>query len=317
MTRFTCTFTLVVALFATPAVADPGGNGFGSFGLSDGSPSFMGCLNGTKCADNFFKFMNQASLEQGFAMQGGAVTGSSVVNHRTGWSAGGMLHTFPFADPRKNLAGKTENTQFSPVLPKLTAARMWDSGERHMGVGFTMLPPVPVQGAAALILGAQASMAKDSGSGRLGLEVDLSFVRAKAPIAASDAQLEDSDSFADGHLDEEVSAENCDPDLGCIDTFTLANLEILGRKSWVLGGSWVPYVGAGVTLVNEFLHIQYDDTHWSVLGVQPAVHAGTGWTPTERLLLSAGASSALRQGNQSPDGLGVFYRLEGAAAYRF
>ena len=317
MTRFIPTLVLVSALGSSTAMADPGGNGFGSFGLTDGKPSFTGCLNGDKCADAFFKFMNQASLEQGFAMQGGPVTGSSVVNHRTGWSAGGMLHTFPFAGPRENLSGKTENTQFSPVLPKLTAARMWDSGDRHMGVGFTMLPPVPVQGAAALILGAQASMAKDSGSGRLGLEFDLSFVRAKAPIAASDAQMEDADSFDEGHLEEDVYAENCDPDLGCIDTFTLANLEILGRKSWVIGGSWVPYVGAGVTLVNEYLHIQYDDTNWSVFGLQPAVHAGAGWTPTERVLLSAGASSALRQGNQSPDGLGVFYRLEGAAAYRF
>jgi len=76
-------------------------------------------------------------------------------------------------------------------------------------------------------------------------------------------------------------------------------------------------VAAGVTVVNERLHIQYDDTSWAAFGLQPTVHGGSGWTPTEAVFLSAGASAGLRQANQSPDGLGVFYRFEGTAAYRF
>jgi hypothetical protein len=308
---------LLGLLLAPAAMADPGGNGFGSFGLTEGEPDFIGCLNGSSCADRFFKFLNQASMEQGFTMQGGSPMASSVINHHTGWSAGGMLHSFPLGPPRENLSGKTENTQFSPVLPKLGAARTWDSGDVHYGLGMMGLPPVPVQGAAALILGAQGSMARATKSGRHGLELDFSFVRAKAPISASKEQVEDASEFADGHLEEETYAENCDPETGCIDTFSLANLEIVYRRSWTLGEHWVPNLGLGLTVLNEWLYIQYDDTAWSAHALQPAVHLGTAWTPNEVLFLSAGGSSALRQSNQSLDGIGVFYRLEGTAAYRF
>lgn len=311
--RLTSAVGLLLALALSPsALADPGGNGFGSFGLVDGDPDFIGCLNGESCADRFFSFLNQATLEQGFAMQGGPSMASAVVNHHTGWSVGGMLHTFPLGPPRVNLSGKTENTQFSPVLPKLAAARTWDSGTHHKGIGLTVLPPIPVQGAAALILGLQASLARDTESGRMGLEADFSFVRAKAPVSASEEQLEDSD-----QVDAETYDTNCDPDTGCIDTFSLANLELVWRRSWDIGAHWTPNLGLGLAVLNERLEIQYDGTSWSQFGVQPAVHLGTAWTPKEAIFLSAGGSAALRQSNQSPDGLGLFYRLEGSAAYRF
>ena len=228
-----------------------------------------------------------------------------------------MLHTFPFAPPRMNLSGKTENTQFSPVLPKLAAARTWDVGDRHMGVGLTALPPIKVQGAAALILGLSGSIARDTSTGRVGLEADFSFVRAKAPVAASKEQMEDAGEFSEGHLEDELYEANCDPDTGCIDTFSLANLELMGRVGWKVGDVLVPHVGLGITVLNERLQIQYDDTAWSMFGIQPAVHVGAAWTPSDPVFLSAGASAGLRQANQSPDGLGMFTRLEGAAGYRF
>ncbi len=316
-------FRLVVAaLFVllsmgSIAVASPDGNGFGSFGLADGSPPFIGCLRADSCSDSFFKFLNQASLEQGFAMQGGAPFASSVVNHHSGFTLGGMLHSFPFAPPRKNLAGKTENTRFSPVLPKVAAAWTFDEGPRHLGLGFTALPPIQIQGASALVLGFSGSVARDVKPGRIGLEADFSFVRARAPVSASQGQLDDADEYSEGHLDEDKVAANCDAELGCIDTFTVANLELLARMGWRLGDVLVPHVGVGLTVLNERLHIQYDDTSWSLLGLQPAVHAGAAWTPASPTFLSLGASAGLRQANQSPDGIGVFTRIEGSAGYRF
>ncbi len=136
---------------------------------------------------------------------------------------------------------------------------------------------------------------------------------ATAPVSASEEQLEDSE----GHLEAEVVEANCDSERGCIDTFSLINLEILARMGWTVGDQLVPYLGAGLTVLSERLYIQYDDTNWSAFGLQPALHAGSAWTPSKPVFLSAGASVGLRQANQSPDGLGVFYRLEGAAAYRF
>jgi len=317
MSSFKHTLLVLGLVFSPVALADPAGNGFGSFGLVDGNPSFRGCLNGEQCADNFFKFLNQATLEQGFAMQGGTPLSSSAVNHQEGWAVGGMLQTFPFAPPRTNLSGKTENTQFSPVMPKLAVARLWDAGERHIGVGLTALPPIKVKGASALVVGLNGAVAWDTEGGRLGLEADLSVVQAKAPISASDEQMGDSDQFADGHLDRATADENCDADTGCIDTFTMANLELLARWGWAVGDSLVPYAAVGITVLNERLHIQYDDTAWSAFGLQPTVHLGGAWTPGDAIFLSTGTSIALRQGNQSPDGLGIFYRIEGSAAYRF
>ena len=78
-----------------------------------------------------------------------------------------------------------------------------------------------------------------------------------------------------------------------------------------------PYASVGLMVVNQGLQVEYDDTRWKLFALQPTLHAGAGWAPAEPVLLSLGADLGLKQKNQSTKGAGVFYRLAGAAGYRF
>jgi len=265
--------------------------------------------------------LGRGTLEQGFAMEGASVATSAIVNRHSGWVAGGLLHTFPFSGPRENLAGKEENTQFSPVFPKILAGKLFDKGDTHYAWGITVLPPVPINGAAALNLGVDASMAKtlEDGTTRVGLDLDFTFVRATAPVVASKDQMESAEE--EGYEDNvraDTFEDRCDPKTGCIDTFKIANLSVLGGISWEVADVLFPYLRGGLTLTNEFLYVQYDDTHWQQFGVQPQLQGGAAWTPNDAVFLSLGATTGLKQANQNPsDKVGLFYKVTGAAAYRF
>lgn len=308
----------------SPAAAAPG-NGFGSARLVSGTPDFTSCIeDGGDCQANFFNFLTQSMLEQGFTMQDHSVASSPLTHRRKGWHVGGSLSTFPFGPPPENLSGKEENTQFSPVFPRILGGYMAAEGGKQKAIGFSFTPPVPVQGASALGLGVNGAIGRGGQEAtRQGLETNLSFVRAKAPIAATEDQLEDRDSFSNpNNLDPDQFDEVCGEDVdngagGCLDTFTLFNVSVRAVQAWHVGPGFTPYVKAGVTVVNEWLHIKYDDTTWGVFAVQPTVHAGSGYNAGEHLFLSLGASAALRQANQSEDGVGVFTTFEGAAAWAF
>lgn len=316
---------LGLALLAHPAALAAPGNGFGSARLVSGSPDFTSCIEGGgDCQENFFNFLTQSMLEQGFAMQDNTSASSPLIHRRKGWHVGGSLSTFPFGPPPTNLSGKEENTQFSPVFPRLLGGYVAADDGKQKAIGFTFTPPVPVKGASALGLGLNGALSRGGKEAtRQGIEGDVSFVRAKAPIAATEDQLADRDSFSNSdNLDPEQFNEVCGEDVdagagGCLDTFTLLNVSVRAVQSWHVGKGFTPYVKAGVTFVDEWLYIKYDDTTWGVFAIQPNLHAGSGWNAGDHLFLSLGASAALRQANQSEDGLGVFTTFEGAAAWAF
>ncbi len=313
------------AWVSTATAAEPG-NGFGSARLVDGAPDFSQCLDSADCASNFYAFLTQSMVEQGFSMQGHSVATSTLTHRRLGWRAGGALTTFPFGPPPKNLSGKEENTQFSPVFPHIWAGRAWEPARaRQVGLGLSFTPPVPVKGARALALGLASSFTKGAEEEvRLGVEADLGFVRARAPIAATQDQLDARDSFSNpSNLDPERFASVCGPDIadgadGCIDTFTLLNFSVRAGQSWPLAYGFSPYVKVGATVVNEWLDIKYDSTRWGVFAVQPTAHAGMSANIGEHMFLSLGASAAFRQGNQSESGKwGLIPVVDGAAAWAF
>ena len=319
--------TVVTLLFpATVAAAEPG-NGFGSARLVDGTPDFSDCIEGGgTCQDDFYAFLSESMLSQGLTMQDHALGTSTLTHRRTGWTVGGSLGVFPLGPPPENLSGKEENTQFSPVFPRLTAGWMTgESAKGQAGVGLSFTPPVPVQGASALGLGLNGALTRGSATDvRLGLEGDLSFIRANAPIAATEDQVADRDNFSNpDNLDPEQFDEVCGEDVdagagGCIDTYTQLNFSVRAGQSWHTASGFTPYLKVGATLVNEWLYIKYDDTTWGLTAVQPTVHAGSGWNIGEHVFLAAGATAALRQANQSESGsMGLFYTFEGAAAWAF
>jgi len=315
---------LTVAALSQLAVAAPG-NGFGSARLVSGSPDFTNCIeDGGDCQAQFFDFLTESMLEQGFAMQNNATVSSPLIHRRKGWHAGGSLSTFPFGPPPTNLSGKQENTQFSPVFPRLLGGYVAADEGVQKAIGFTFTPPVPVQGAMALGLGLNGAIGRGGKEAiRQGIEGDLSFVRATAPIAATEEQVADRENFGNSeNLDPEQFQRVCGEDVdagagGCLDTFTLLNVSVRAVQSWHVGSGFTPYVKAGVTVVDEWLYIKYDDTTWGVFAIQPSLHTGSGYHAGDHLFLSLGASAALRQANQSEGGIGVFTTFEGAAAWAF
>lgn len=292
---------------------------FGRADLVRGTPDFTGCLASDDCADAFYGFLSESILDQGFAMQHQATMTSATVRSLSGQGVvGGGLTTFPFGPPPENLSGKAENTQFSPVFPSLQGGRVWELvGDRRVGFGGAVLPPIPVGGASALLVAGDASMAWEQGQGAWGVESDLSFVRAKAPVAATDEQLEDRDSWSNpDNLDPERYAEVCGEE-GCKDTFLAAHLGLRAARSWQLGVAR-PHVQAGVNVIHERLTVQYDDTTWALTALQPVVDVGMGLEPGDHVFLHLGGRAGLRQPNQNRYGdLGVFTRLQGSAGWRF
>lgn len=292
---------------------------FGRADLVAGTPDFTGCLASEGCADAFYGFLSESLLDQGFAMQHQATMTSATLRAGPGGGVvGGGLSTFPFGPPPENLSGKAENTQFSPVFPSLQGGRVVAlSGGRRLGLGGAVLPPIPVGGASALLLATDASLAWERDAGAWGLESDLSVVRAKAPVAATDEQLEDRDSWSNpDNLDPERYAEVCG-EAGCKDTFVAAHLGLRGARSWQLGIAR-PQVQAGLNVVYERLHVQYDATTWALLALQPTLAAGVGLEPGGHLFLHAGGRLALLQPNQNRDQeAGLLGRLEGSAGWRF
>lgn len=311
---------------ALPAHADAPPEGFGSARLVSGNPDFGRCFNGGgDCQANFFRFLTHSMMEQGFAMQHHGLLASPLNNRRTGVVVGGDLATFPFAEPRENLSGKQENTSFSPVFPQVAAAWMFDEQDQGQGgVGLSFLPPIPVGGASALSIAVDGGWAWGPADGtRWSVEGGVSFVRATAPIVATEEQLANRDDFSNpDNLDPEQYARVCGEDVsngagGCLDTFSLLNTSVRGGGSPRVG-AWAPYTKVGLTAVVNRLYVKYDDTTWGVFAIQPSVHLGTSWIPGEHLVLAVGASGALQQANQNEaDTLGLFSTLEGAAGWSF
>ncbi len=287
-----------------------------------GSPEFASCINGGDCADRFYRFLGVSMAEQGFTFQNDPQLLSPTLSRRDGVAAGALLTTFPFAKPRENLSGKEENTSYSPVLPRIFAGWNGDGGERtRVGAGVFFLPPVPVGGASALVAGVEGGGAlKVRENARVGLELDFTYTRARAPIVASEEQFENRDSFDNpSNLDPETYEAVCIPAGGCIDTFTVANGGARVAAA-VDVGPVSPYVKLGINTVTERLYVMYDDTTWGLSGVQPVAHTGALLAVGDHVDLSLGAAIALRPAvlNEDPEGgAGLFTKIQGAAAYRF
>ncbi|MFT4625009.1 MAG: hypothetical protein ACI8PZ_003675 [Myxococcota bacterium] len=294
-------------------------NAQGQATLVDGTPEFRDCLGNPGCADRFYRFLSISMAEQGFTMQNEAQLSSAVLTRREGVHIGGSLSTFPFSKPRENLSGKEENTSYSPVLPRLRGGWLGGSDTLAVGVAGSVLPPIPVGGASALVLGAEGSLAAVLGPWRVGGELDFSYTRARAPIVASEEQYESRDEFDNANnLDPAVYERVCLPD-GCVDTFVVANTALKVAAS-VEVGPVSPYAKLGLSMIHETLQVEYDDTRWRVAGLQPTASLGAVLLPGDHLGLALGAVFATRSASIDPEepyGLGLFFGLEGGLSWTF
>ncbi len=291
--------------------------------IVEGTPEFASCIDGAgDCADRFYRFLGLSMAEQGFTFQNDPQLLSPTLSRREGVAAGALLTTFPFAKPRENLSGKEENTSYSPVLPRIFAGWTGDTGDTtRVGAGVFFLPPIPVGGASALIAGVEGGAAMKVGeAARVGVELDFTYTRARAPIVASEEQYEARDDFDNpSNLDPETYEAVCIPAGGCTDTFTLANGGARLAAAVDIG-IVSPYVKLGIHTISNQLNVMYDDTTWGMTGIQPAAHTGALLAIGEHIDLSLGAAFALRPASLNEDpggGAGLFTKVQGAAAYRF
>lgn len=306
------TAVVVVLALSAPAAAQSKPQ------LVDGTPEFTDCLETETCAANFYGFLGEAMGEQGFTFQHDAMVTSAVLAPARGVVVGGTLSTFPLGPPPENLSGKEENTSFSPVLPRLVVGYGGgDGGDYAWGVGAFFLPPVAVKGASALVAGGDVSAGWGGGDGttHLGVELDFTYTRAHAPVAATEEQLDNRDDFDNpDNLDPDTYAANC-PD-GCVDVFSVANT---GARFVVAfpRGAWTPYAKAGLSYVSERLDVAYDKTGWAMRGLQPSLHGGVMCAPGDTVLLGLGTALALKHPGISAGGVGAFFKLQGSAAVTF
>ncbi len=288
--------------------------------LVDGSPEFLeSCLedpDDSGCSDRFYRFLTSSMVAQGFTFQQVPQLSSPLVNRVSGLNLGVMLDTFPFSPAPENLAGKPENTKYSPVLPRLVAG--WTGGEgTRLGAGVFALPPVPIQGASALVAGADAGAAWDLGATTVGVEGDVTFTRARAPIVASEEQYANREDYGN-NLKEETYEAVCAPAPdGCIDVFTVMSPSLRAGASWTFG-DLTPSVRLGGTYVNQRLYVMYDDTTWRVRGLQLSAHLGAALALSEQLHLSLGTSYAWRPAAISEsEQAGLLFKAQGAAGWIF
>lgn len=309
---------MLLYLLGSVALAAP----LGQVALVDGTPEFAGCISGDRegddtCAGKFYRFLTASLLSQGMTFEGAPVEGSAAFRRDAGISAGARLDTFPFGPPPENLSGKAENTQFSPVLPRIFGT--WQGGaDSPWAASLSLLPPIPVGGASALVVGLGGGRAWELGATRLSADGELGYARARAPIVASQEQYDERDTFD--------NPDNLDPDTyetvcasakhGCIDTFQQLSLGLHATGTWALGPVQ-PYARLDLQFLGTTLYVMYDDTSWRLLALQPGLGAGLA-LPLGHAFLNAGADLALHGPNQSEsDAVGLLWKLDGAASWRF
>ena len=326
LTRPLLVLLALPALWTQTATAAPP-EGFGSAQLVDGRPDFAGCIEGGgDCQRDFYRFLSASMIEQGFAMMANGLSAGPLVETAPGWTVGGQLSTFPFAPPRENLSGKQENTSFSPVFPRIEL--MWTEAAaqgRQRSLGGHLLPPVPVNGASALLVGLEGGVAwPGPGRQRRGVDATLSALRAKAPIVATTDQLADRESWSNpDNLDPDQFQAACGEDVakgaaGCIDRFSDLTLGVHGGVAWALPHGLSPQLKLGLNVVYQQLYVKYDDTTWGLFALQPSAHAGLSWAPGEHLRLGLGGTGAVRQAKQYEDDKGgLLGTVEGSAGWHF
>lgn len=309
---------MIAALLSATALAA----GLGEAELVSGSPEFTSCFEEDRdtegtCSWRFYHFLAASMGEQGFTFSHTPTHTAAWVRPEPGLLLGARLDTFPFGPPPENLSGKAENTQFSPVLPRVFAGYAWGEQTR-VALGLSALPPIPVGGASALIVGADGSIAWTREKIRFGGGLDATYAVAHAPITASQDQFDDRDSFSNpDNLDPATYEAVCGTqEDGCIDRFRQLGLGLRGGLA-TRALAVNPYAALGLAFNATQLYVMYDDTTWAMRAIQPSVHAGATWAPLDALLLSAGADLAPHGPDQSEDGaVGLFWKLDGALSWR-
>lgn len=278
-------------------------------------PDDPASLNDTS-ALSFVQLVSRGMAEQAFSLQNISAERSAVAPGPKGAYFGLQLTTFPLTPPPENLVGKTENTAFSPVLPRLGMGYVGGEGDLSWGLGFNIVPPLKVQGAFAFVVGSEASIGYSvSEKLTIGAELDVSLGQARAPVVATPEAYEAGDlpNIPEGRYEEACAPQ----EFGCIDTLTLAHAAPRVAAYYQVSDSVAPYLRLGGQYIYETFNVQVDLSEWRLKGWLPTAGAGVSITPGERVRIGLGASGAYHNEYLSDLGAGLFWRLDGGISYAF
>lgn len=279
-------------------------------------------------AVDFINLTAHGMVEQAFTLQANGVQGSAALPGPAGFQLGLELVTFPLKAPTQNLLGKTENTGFSPVLPKLAIGYARGDLNRDtlaFSGGYSLVPPITVEGANALVHGLELSVGYNySPKVKLGLEADVSFGRAIAPVTVPKDQYEasqaadPSDPIADdfANVDPERYAEVCEPqEFGCLDTLGILHGTLRAIATFPISAVAQPYVRLGVQGIHDTFDVEIDGSKYLLSGLMPQVGVGANLTLNPHLRAGVGALAAYATPVTAKDPGAFLFRFELGASW--
>jgi hypothetical protein len=285
---------------------------FGQTTLSSGEPEFADCIDNDNCKTNFYQFLTHSMLEQGFTIESRSLLSNPALTKQDGFLLGTSISTFPFSPPQKNLSGKEENTSFSPVFPRF---HLHNKKTERTSYGFSVLPPIPIQGASALFTSFHYNYLFTTNNT---INIDGSLAHIKAPITASEDQFENKDSFDDpNNLNDDTYQERCGQDGGCLDQYNILHFSSKWTHSWDFDKAYKPYSQIGLTFLYQRLYVMYDDTTWNIISLQPVVSGGIAFDKSP-FFGTLGVHMAPQFPRQHRDGtFGLFYSVETQLGFYF
>lgn len=279
-------------------------------------------------AVDFINLTAHGMVEQAFTLQANPMQGSAALPGPAGIQLGLELVTFPLKPPTTNLLGKTENTGFSPVLPKLAVGYAHGDLNRDkvaFSAGYSLVPPITIEGAYALVHGLEATVGYHySEKMKLGLEADLSFGRAIAPVTVPKDQYEasqaadPSDPIADDfdNVDPVRYEEVCAPQAyGCLDTLGILHGSLRAVATFPISKVAQPYVRLGVEGIHDTFDVEIDASKYLLQGLMPQLGVGANLTLAPKLRATVGALSAYATPVTAKDSGAFLFRFELGASW--
>lgn len=265
-------------------------------------------------AVSFLQLLGNGMIEQAFALQHAPLQGSSLTRGPQGVALGVMFDTFPFRAPPTNGQGKEENTSFLPAVPRITASAV--SGEKLVyGAGVSLVPPITVGGASALIIGGDLSLTYPATEWlRIGVELDGTVGTALAPVVANPDQLEEG---VLGNVNPERYEAICAPQaFGCLDELRIRHGGLHLGAAFPVSKPVQPWVRLGARWVDDRFRIEVDLSDWRVSGILPDASAGVNLSLLPNTRIGVGAmiaplTESVRQNDSPP----VLYRFSLGASW--
>jgi len=271
------------------------------------------CLDTPRCGELFTTLLSETMLEMGLLFQHESLGGSALVGKGNGVVA--ELSFQSTAIGPKNVV--QDQIPLPPIVPRLEVGYQvgsftYDDPYPQYAVSAFVLPPIGIGDFKTFSAGLSGSFAFPLGTHLLwaGAEADLSYGSVAGPFVGDGDVIDDIDVV--GSLID-VESPACESTAqGCQDRFrSVAMVPKIGlsfEPHPVLFG----YGKLGLGWINSGIRVDYDRSEWRLRGLQPQLSYGGGARLGDRVQISFGAVTVLRDSSLSSDGSTAVTRFVGS-----